>query len=85
MPAAEPILTEHVIAQGRALIRAIEGLGEIDASGPVERTMAGLLLRVYKRRLRAIVELAPAWVVEEILGASARIGDDRAVLWLSEN
>jgi hypothetical protein len=32
-----------------------------------------------------IVEAAPAWVGEEILSASKRIGDDRAVLWMSEN
>jgi hypothetical protein len=31
------------------------------------------------------VEAAPSWVSEEILSASERIGDDRAVLWLSEN
>jgi hypothetical protein len=32
-----------------------------------------------------IVETAPAWVGEEILSASQRIGDDWVVLWLSEN
>jgi len=36
--------------------------------------------RIIARRLRAIVEAAPAWVSEEILSASERIGDDRAVL-----
>jgi hypothetical protein len=39
----------------------------------------------YKCHLRAIVEAAPAWVSEEILSASERIGDDRAVKWMSEN
>ena len=42
--------------------------------------MDRLLLYVYKRRLRGIVEAAPDWVSEEILGASEGIGDDRAVL-----
>ena len=43
------------------------------------------LLYVYKRRLRGIVEAAPAWVSEDILGASEHIGDDRAALGMSEN
>ena len=46
--------------------------------------VARLLLVVYKRRLRAIVKVAPAWVSEEILSASEKIGDKRAVLWISE-
>jgi len=29
--------------------------------------------------------VAPAWVAEEILSASERIGDRRAVLWFGEN
>jgi len=36
-------------------------------------------------RLRAIVKLAPARAVEEIVSASAGTCDDRAALWLSEN
>jgi len=47
--------------------------------------LAYLLLAAYKRRLRAIVKVAPAWVSEEILSASERIGDKRAVLWTSKN
>jgi len=42
-------------------------------------------MAAYKRRLRAIVETAAAWVSEEILSASEHIGDDPAVLWLSKN
>jgi hypothetical protein len=42
-------------------------------------------MAAYKRRLRAIVKVAPAWVSDEILSASERIGDQRAVLWMSEN
>ena len=66
-------------------MRAIEALGTIEPTGPIERALARLLLAAYKRRLRAIVEAAPAWVSEEILSASERIGDKRAVLWRSDN
>jgi len=44
-----------------------------------------LLLAAYKRRLRQIVGVAPAWVSEEMLSASERIGDRQMVLWMSEN
>jgi len=50
-----------------------------------ERLIASLLLTAYKRRLRAIVEVVPAWVSEEILSASELIGDQQAVLWMSRN
>jgi len=40
---------------------------------------------VGSKRLRGIVTAAPAWVSEEILSASERIGNDRAVLWMSDN
>ncbi len=80
-----PELTDRIIRQGRALVRAIEALSTIEPTGPIEQALAGLLLADYKRRLRAIVEAAPAWVSEEILSASERIGDDRAALWMSEN
>ncbi len=78
-------LTERIIEQGRALVRAIEALSTIEPSGPIESALAGLLQAAYKRRLRAIVEAAPAWVIEEILSASERIGDQRAALWISKN
>ena len=48
-----PHPTDRVIAQGRALVSAIEGLTEIDPTGPIERVIAALLLAAYKRRLRA--------------------------------
>jgi hypothetical protein len=35
-------LTGRIIAQGRALVRAIEGLGTVEASGPFERAAARL-------------------------------------------
>jgi hypothetical protein len=66
-------------------VRAIEALGTIEPTGPIERALARLLLAAYERWLRAIVEAAPAWVSEEILSASERIGDKRAVLWRSDN
>ena len=78
-------LTDHIIRQGRALVRAIKALGTIEPSGWFERKIAGLLLAAYKRRLRAIVAMLPDWVSEEILSTSQHIGGDRAVLWMSEN
>jgi hypothetical protein len=59
----------------RALVRAVEALGTIEPTGPFERALARLPMAAYKRRLRAIVASAPAWVGEEILSASERIGD----------
>ena len=60
-------------------------MGTIEPTNHLERKLARLLLYVYKRRLRGIVEAAPPWVSEEILSASERTADDRAVLWMSEN
>jgi hypothetical protein len=51
---ADPELTDRIIAQGKALVRAIEALGTIEPTGPTERVLAGLLLAGYKRKLRAI-------------------------------
>jgi len=78
-------LTDRILRQGKALVRAVEALGTIEPGSPVERAAARLLLFVYKRRLRGVVEVAPSWMVEEILSASGHIGDDRAVLWISDN
>jgi len=50
--------TDHPISQGRALVCAIE------PNGPFERALARLLMAAYKRRLRAIVKVAPVWVSE---------------------
>jgi len=60
-------------------------MGTIEPTNRLERKLAGLLLYLYKRRLRGIVAAAPDWVVEEILSASEHIGDDRAAVWMSEN
>jgi hypothetical protein len=80
----DPEFTDHIVAQGKALVRAIEALGTIEPSD-LFGAVAGLLQAAYKCRLRAIVEAVPAWVTEEILSASERIGDDRAALWISKN
>jgi hypothetical protein len=82
---SDPDVVARMIRQGKALVRAIESLGTIEPTGPIERFTVGLLLSAYKRRLRAIVESAPAWVSEEILSASEHIESDRAVLWWSDN
>ena len=75
----DPNVTETVIDQGKALVRAIE------PTGPFKRAIAGLLLTGYKRRLRALVAVLPGWVTEEILSASQHIGKDRAAVWFGEN
>ena len=77
--------TERILEQGKALVRAIEALDTIEPTGPLEQVMVWLLLKAYRRRLRAIVGAAPAWVSEEILSASQKISADRPAVWLSEN
>jgi hypothetical protein len=77
--------TERVLQQGKALVRAIEALETIEPAGPIERVQAWFLLQAYRRRLRAILEAAPDWVVEEILSANQRIGDDRPRVWFSQD
>jgi hypothetical protein len=52
-------LTDRILHQRRALVRAIEALGTIEPTGPFERASARLLIAAYKRRLRAIVALLP--------------------------
>ena len=51
-------------------MRAIEGLGTIEPTGSSERALVRLLAAAYKRRLRAIVDVAPTWVSEEMLSTS---------------
>jgi hypothetical protein len=65
-------LTDRILRQGRALVRAIEALGTIEPTGPFERALARLLMAADERRLRAIVETTPVWVGEEILSISER-------------
>ncbi len=66
----DPAITETVIEQGKALVRAIEAIGTIEPSGPLER---------------ALVAALPEWVTEEILSASQHVGGDRAAVWVREN
>jgi hypothetical protein len=77
--------TEKTLQQGQALVRAIEALETIEPTGPVERVQVWFLLQAYRRRLRAIVALAPDWLAEEIMSASQAIDSDRPVVWMSEN
>jgi len=85
LPMSDPKGTDRIIAQGRALVRAIEALSTIEPTNRLERRFARLLVYVYRRRLRGLVEAAPSWVSEEILSASERIGDHRAAVWMSDN
>jgi hypothetical protein len=78
-------VTECVLEQGKALVRAIEALETIEPTGPIERVQAWFLLQAYRRRLRGLIELAPEWVTEEMLSASERIGSERAAVWMSED
>jgi hypothetical protein len=73
---AEPNLelTDRILAQGKALARAIAALETIEPSGWFERAIAGLLLLVYRRRLRGIVEVAPEWMAKGIQSASQHRG-----------
>ena len=69
-----PELTDHTIAHGRALVRAIEALGIIELSDPFERAVAEFFQAAYKRRLVEILQAVPPWAAEEILSASATGG-----------
>ena len=77
--------TLRIIQQGKALVRAIEALTTIDSTGWFETAITRLLLAAYKRRLRAVVAVAPEWMVEEIVSASERVGEERKRVWMSEN
>jgi hypothetical protein len=78
-------VTEKILEQGKALVRAIEALETIQKSGVLERALVWFLLEAYRHRLRAIVASAPDWVVEQILSASEHVDDNRPVLWMSDN
>ena len=60
-------------------------MGTIEPTNRLERKLARLLLYVYKRRLRGIVEACAHLGGRGDTNASEHIGDDRAVLWMSEN
>ena len=57
---AIPDPIHRILRQRRALVRAIEGLGTIQPSGPFERSPARLPMAAYERRLQGVVALAPA-------------------------
>ena len=63
-----PELTLRIIAQGKALVRAIEALGTIEPSGPFERAIARLL---QAEDLEALKEAGILDVVHKPLEASA--------------
>ena len=73
--------TDYMITQGRALVRAIEALETIEPSDESERASARLLVQASKRRLRAVIGTAPAWVGNRILEASESILDPREALF----
>ena len=77
--------TERVLEQGKALVRAIEALETIDPTGQFESFITDLLVAAYRQRLRSIVETAPIWMSEEILGASERNEGREPVQWIREN
>ena len=52
--------TDHILRQGKALVRAIEAMGIIEPTNRLERKLASLLLHLYKRRLRGPLEAAPS-------------------------
>lgn len=72
-------VTDRVISQGRALVRAIEALGEIEPSGWFERALSRLLLAAYKRRLHGVLDAVPDWAKTNIL--STALGDRPMSLW----
>jgi hypothetical protein len=78
-------VTERVLEQGKALVRGIEALETIGDDGPIERVQAWFLIQAHKRRLRAIVGSVPAWVAEEILSASERVGSERPAVLMGES
>jgi len=55
-----PDPADRIIAQGRALVRAIESLATIEPTGPFERALSRLLSSAYSRRLRSSVAVATA-------------------------
>jgi hypothetical protein len=80
-----PALTDRILRQGKALVRAVDALGTVEPDDPFERALTRLLLAAYKRRLQGTVEAVPAWVSEQILSASERVSAERLAAWSGEN
>ncbi|MCP4538482.1 MAG: hypothetical protein GY832_15205 [Chloroflexi bacterium] len=58
--------TDQIIVQGRALAQALQALDAIEPDNYFEKHITKLLAAAYERRLKEILEAAPAWVSEEI-------------------
>ena len=80
---ADPELTDRVIAQRRALVRAIEAMSTIEPSGSIERALTGLLQTATSDGCGQ--SRGCACLGERGDTASEHIGDRRAVLRMSEN
>jgi hypothetical protein len=76
-------LTDRILRQGCALVRAIEALGTIQPFGSFEHALARLLMAACKRRLRAIVGAAPARVGGGTLCAGEHMGDRYTKPWIN--
>ena len=57
----DPTRTDRIIAQGKALVRAIEALFTIEPSGWFERWQVRLLVAAYKHPRRFWVALCYGW------------------------
>ena len=75
----------QIIAQGRALVRAIAAMDTSVPTDHFERWQTRLLQVEYRHRLREFLRVVPTWAAEEILSASEHIGDDRAAVWFGRN
>ena len=78
---AEHDRPDHLITQGRALVRAIQALETIEPSDEAKQAPARQLIAVYRQGLRTIIGAAPTWVGDRILGASDSIADNRGALF----
>jgi hypothetical protein len=68
--AHEPIeITDEMIDQGRALVRAIVALETIEPCSHFEMRVAELFQAAFDRRLQDILDVSPPEIQEEILRA----------------
>ena len=73
-PSEDAERTQCVVAQGRALVYAIEGLRVIQSSGWFGRAIGRLLLAAYRRRLKMIIAAVPTCVGGRILCVAEGVG-----------
>jgi hypothetical protein len=57
----------------------------VELAEPTERVISRLLLKAYRRRLRASIGAFPSELAEGIRSAFQAIGADKAAVWISEN